>query len=146
MAGNLAHEIKQSKPMSLPTEAALNVQRTAAVLRDMVEEVTADVGGLRHVEYNVLRILRGAGPQGLNTEEIRGRLITDEPVLVGVLGTLANRGLIERGVRQRVISQEGLDVLARLDDRVESAITERASRLSESELRTLVGLLERLRA
>jgi ribosomal protein S19E (S16A) len=145
MPSRIQQEIRQSKPMALPVEAHLNLQRTATSLRELVERETATVGGLKQVEYNVLRILRGAGQAGLNTEQVRDRLLAPDPMLPAVLGSLANRGLVERQVQNRRISDEGLKVLASLDTRIDAALAERVGRLSEAEVRTLIGLLERLR-
>lgn len=145
MPGRIQQEIRQSKPMALPVEAHLNLQRTATALRDLMEAETATVGGLKMVEYNVLRILRGAGDEGLNTEQVRDRLMAPDPMLPAVLGSLANRGLIERKLQSRRISPEGLKVLDALQARIDTALAERFGRLSDDEVRTLIGLLERLR-
>jgi hypothetical protein len=141
MSGQVRKEIQQNKPMSHAMEALLNVQRTATVMREAVERVT----GLRHVEYNVLRILRGAGPDGLPLEEIRSRLLADDPMLLGYIGALAGRGLIGPEVTRRTITAEGLRVLADLDTRVERMVEERIGRLTSAETRTLIELLEKLR-
>lgn len=141
MAGRVQREIRQGKPVSLAMEAALNVQRTATVLREEVERTT----GLRHAEYNVLRILRGAGAEGLHVDEIKERLLTDEPMLLGYVGALAQRGLVAPGVQKRTITPEGIRVLAELDERLDRTIEERFARLSAAELRALVDALEKLR-
>ena len=141
MAGRVQQEIRQSKPMSLAHEAAFNLQRTATVLREEVERTT----GLRHVEYNVLRILRGAGAEGLHADEIRARLLTDEPMLLGYIGALAQRGLLAPGVQKRSIRPEGIRVLAELDERVNRMMEDRLGRLNGGELRALVDALEKLR-
>ncbi|HEX8903638.1 MAG TPA: hypothetical protein VF771_02210 [Longimicrobiaceae bacterium] len=145
MSGRIQQEIHQSKPMPLAVEAHLNVQRTATALRDLVERETQAVGGLKQVEFNVLRILRGAGPDGLTVEQVRDRMIAPDPLLPAVLGGLVNRGLVERRDQRRRISDEGLRALAKLDTRIDTALDERLGRLSPDEVRTLIGLLERLR-
>ena len=145
MSGRIQAEIKQAKPMPLAVEAHLNVQRTATSLRDLVEAQTQSVGGLKQVEFNVLRILRGAGPDGLTVEQVRGRMIAPDPLLPAVLGGLVNRGLVERVEQRRRISAEGLKVLANLDTCIDSALAERIDRLTPAEVRTLIDLLERLR-
>lgn len=131
--------------MPLPVEAHLNIQRTAASLRELVEEVTTAAGGLRQVEFNVLRILRGAGAEGATVEEVRQRLITPDAPLPAVLGALANRGLVERGDQRRRITREGLDVLASVSAQVDERLAERIGLLGTQEVRTLIGVLERLR-
>jgi predicted transcriptional regulator len=145
MAGRIQQEIRQSKPMPLAVEAHLNVQRTAASLREMVEEVTTTAGGLKQVEFNVLRILRGAGEAGATVEEIQQRVITPDAPLPGVLGTLANRGLVDRAGQRRTITAQGLETLAAVSARVDEKLEERVGRLSPAEVRTLIVLLERLR-
>lgn len=126
-------------------EAHLNVQRTAASLREMVEEVTTTAGGLKQVEFNVLRILRGAGAGGATVEEIHQRIITPDAPLPAVLGALANRGLVDRAGQRRTITAQGLEVLAAVSARVDDRLAERFGRLSPAEVRTLIDLLERLR-
>lgn len=145
MSGRIQKEIRQVKPLTLAVEAHLNVQRTATALRDLVERETQAVGGLKQVEFNVLRILRGAGPQGVTVEQVRERMIAPDPLLPAVLGGLANRGLIERQEQRRRISDEGLKVLAALDTGIDAALEQHLGRLSPDEVRTLIGLLERLR-
>lgn len=141
MSGRVQQEIRQNKPMTPALEAALNIQRTATVLRQEVERTT----GLRHAEYNILRILRGAGAEGLHADEIKSRLLTEEPMLLGYIGALAQRGLVAPGVQKRAITAEGIRVLAELDDRVVSMMETRMDRLSGGELRVLIDTLEKLR-
>jgi ribosomal protein S19E (S16A) len=62
-----------------------------------------------------------------------------------VLGTLANRGLIERQEQRRRITGDGLQVLAKLDTSIDAALADRVGRLTDDETRTLISLLERLR-
>lgn len=145
MAGKIQQEIRQSRPLKPAVEAHLNLQRTAAALRDVVESVTARVSGVKQVEYNVLRILRGAGPEGASVEQVRDRLLAPEPLLPAVLGGLANRGLVERHEQNRRITAPGLEVLAALDAGVDEALEQRVSRLTHAEVGTLISLLERLR-
>ncbi len=145
MTGRIQHEIRQSKPMSLAVEAHLNLQRTATAIRQRVEETTSAVAGLKHTDYNVLRILRGAGEAGLSSEQIRERLMAPDPMLPGVLGSLANRGLLERHEQHRRITAAGLDALSTLDERVERTLADRMSRLPAADLRKLIDALEQLR-
>jgi DNA-binding MarR family transcriptional regulator len=141
MAGRVQQEIRQSKPLAPAHEAALNIQRTATLLRQEVERTT----GLKHAEYNILRILRGAGADGLHADEIKERLLTEEPMLLGYIGSLAQRGLVAPGVQKRAITAEGIRVLAELDDRVTRMMEARMDRLTGAELRSLIDTLEKLR-
>ncbi|HEX6909404.1 MAG TPA: hypothetical protein VF142_03365, partial [Longimicrobium sp.] len=79
MTGRIQREIKQSTPIgSLEEEAYLNVQRTANALADEVGDLLR-AHQLTPPQYNVLRILRGAGDKGLTASEIGDRMITRDP-------------------------------------------------------------------
>src|ERR1044072_1438190 len=78
MTGDLQAEIKQNKPFSsLEEEVFLNLQRTANVLTGKISTVLKPFE-LSHIQYNVLRILRGSG-KGLACSEIGERLVTKDP-------------------------------------------------------------------
>src|SRR3989304_5853011 len=78
MAGRLQAEIKQKKPFrTLEQEAFLNLLRTTDALLRGQAKVLKSVG-LSHPQYNVLRILRGAGPHGLACREVCERVGLNE--------------------------------------------------------------------
>jgi hypothetical protein len=82
---DLRHEIRQRRPFrSLQQEAYLNLARTHAALEEALERVLAG-HGVTQQQYNVLRILRGAPPDGLARNEIRDRLITRMPDVTRLL-------------------------------------------------------------
>ena len=77
MSSDLRHDLRQTKPFPSPeTEAALSVLRTAALLGSAVAE-TLKPHGLTPTQYNVLRILRGAGDGGLCRHEVGDRLVRE---------------------------------------------------------------------
>jgi len=79
MPSTLRSELQQRKPFSgLEQEATLSIARTEAALREPLEELLKGAG-VSLTQYNVLRILRGAGPEGLTRNEIRDRLINRMP-------------------------------------------------------------------
>jgi hypothetical protein len=84
----LREELKQTRPFNSPAhEALLSVLRTAAV----VQRVTAQVvesSGITVQQYNVLRILRGAGEAGLPTLAIRDRMIEEAAGITRLLDKL----------------------------------------------------------
>ena len=94
MAGRLQKEIRQTKPFaSLEEEIFLNLQRTAEVLmRRLTEELKPS--DLTPTQYNVLRILRGAEPDGLPCREISARMVTHDPDVTRLLDRLEKRGLV----------------------------------------------------
>src|SRR5687768_15968818 len=75
MPSTLRSELQQRKPFSgLEQEATLSIARTEATLREPLEELLKGAG-VSLTQYNVLSILRGAGPEGLTRNEIRDRLL-----------------------------------------------------------------------
>src|SRR5208282_3077495 len=96
MAPKLKDEIKQDKPFdSLEAEVFLNLMRTADALSRGAEEILK-LAGLSHTQYNVLRILRGAGEQGLCCREVAERMITRDPDITRLLDRMERRGLLTR--------------------------------------------------
>ena len=68
-------EIKQRRPFASPSaEAVVALARTSDLARRRLSELV-EAHGLTLQQYNVLRILRGAGAQGLPTLDIAGRMI-----------------------------------------------------------------------
>ena len=150
--GRLRKEIKQTKPFgSLEEEAFLDLQRTA----DALERAFASVlkpSGLSPTQYNVLRILRGAGESGLTCREIGERMIHRDPDITRLLDRLEVRGLVarERSRRDRRvivtrIAAEGLQVLKRLDAAVLDFPRRRLGHVSAERLKALVRVLDQLR-
>src|SRR5687768_10825785 len=96
MTGRIQEELKQSRPIgSLEEEAFLNLQRTANVLQDEIADLLRR-HELTQSQYNVLRILRGAGEHGLTASDIGERMITRDPDVTRLVDRLEKRGLVER--------------------------------------------------
>jgi len=153
MAGNLRKEIKQRKPFaSREQEVFLSVIRTADALTQALD---AEVhgAGLSHTQYNVLRILRGAGARGLCCREIGARMLTHDPDITRLLDRLERRGLVTRqrdAADRRVvtarITADGLKLLEDLDGPVEAAHQRLLGHLGAERLGQLAALLEQARA
>lgn len=152
MMPSLRDEIKQTKPFASPEqEAMLSLERTAAVLvHQMAQEFEAY--GVTPTQYNVLRILRGAGPTGLCRYEIRDRLVAQVPDVTRLLDRLEDAGLVERerdsADRRQVktrITRGGLALLARMDAPVGDMHKRMLGHLGERKLRALIELLAEAR-
>ena len=149
MARRLREEIQQQKPFeSLEQEAVLNVLRTADVLLQRIAAVLKPFR-LSHSQYNVLRILRGAGPEGLACREIGRRMITRDPDITRLLDRLEARGLLtrtrdqqDRRVITARITSEGRSLVGALDQPIAEADCQPLRHLGERRLRTLIRLLE----
>ena len=148
----LQQEIKQTKPFrSLQQEAALALLKTADLVRRHVAKVIGP-HNLSLEQYNVLRILRGAGDAGMATLEVSSRMIEQTPAITRLLDKLETKKLVRRERcpedRRQVlcrITNAGLHLLAGLDDQVESANQEVFTRLSAAEVKSLIAHLDRMR-
>ena len=149
---SIQQEIKQTRPFhSKAQEAALGLMRTADLVRREVTKVV-EPHGITTQQYNVLRILRGAGENGLPTLEIAERMIEEAPGITRLIDRLEAKKLVKRERcrkdRRRVwcqITKDGLALLEKLDTPVREA--ERAlGSLSSTELTQLVALLDRARS
>ena len=152
MVTTLREEIKQSKPFeSLEQEAHLSVIRTAAIVADEVDQFLKPYG-ITGTQYNVLRILRGAEPDGLCRNEVRDRMLTRMPDMTRLLDRMEEAGLVvrtrERDDRRMVLTQispKGRELLADLDVAIQREHRSRFSKLSESELRAVIDILAKVR-
>ena len=152
MTTGLRAEIQQTRPFgSVAQEAFLNLVRTAAVLEHAFEDALKPFG-VTATQYNVLRILGGAGKAGLCRNDVRGRMITPVPDTTRLLDRLEERGYVERSresedrryVTAR-ISAAGLELLRRMEGPVAELHEAHLGHMSEPELRRLTALLERAR-
>ncbi|HME08566.1 MAG TPA: MarR family transcriptional regulator [Bryobacteraceae bacterium] len=152
VAGKLAREIRQTKPFaSVEEEALLNLSRTAEALHQKTSEVLKPFD-ISATQYNVLRILRGAGDAGLPCSQIGERMVTADPDITRLLDRLEKRGLIERERstedRRMVITRiarQGLDFLAGTDTAIQQSLKKNLGHLGKAKLQQLIDLLEELR-
>jgi DNA-binding MarR family transcriptional regulator len=133
-------------------EATLGLLRTADAMKRSLARVI-EPHGITPQQYNVLRILRGAGPDGLPTLTIGERMIEQTPGVTRLVDRLERKGLVARVPcpkdRRRVfckITRKGLDLLNELDDPVSRWDVQAVSVLPPSELDSLITLLDRVRA
>ena len=144
-------QIKQQTPFaSLQAEAGVGLVIVADLLRRRCAAVV-EQGGVTAQQYNVLRILRGAGGGGLPTREIAARLIEKSPGITRFIDQLEARGLLERrrSTRDRrqvfcTITQAGLELLSKLDKPVEAWEEQSLSMLNRQKLKQLLHFLERI--
>ena len=148
MAG-LKHEIAQKHPFSsTEEEALLNLLRTSDCLHRTLQRRTRD-WGVTSTQYNVLRILRGAHPQGLTCSAVGDRMITAEPDITRLLARMKTLKLIkqQRDKRDRrvvwtQISAAGLELLSKMDPVIMQMPRDLLGHLSRQELDELIRLLE----
>ncbi|MFQ5537854.1 MAG: MarR family winged helix-turn-helix transcriptional regulator [Gemmatimonadota bacterium] len=149
----LQEELRQGIPFHSPGhEAFLALLRTADVAKQPYVALFRGEG-LTFQQYNVLRILRGAGPEGLPTLEIAERMIERMPGVTRILDRLVAKGLVARtrGSRDRrrvwcAITPAGLELLARLDDPVCALDDVLFEGMGNDEVRALIAALAGIRA
>ncbi|MEO8033350.1 MAG: MarR family transcriptional regulator [Acidobacteriota bacterium] len=125
--------------------------RTADLVRRSVG-VVLEPAGITSQQYNVLRILRGAGEAGLPTLDIAERMIEQAPGITRLIDRLESKNLVSRQRcetdRRQVfcrITRDGLDLVATLDAPLRAAEEEALGILGKRDLTQLIGLLERAR-
>jgi DNA-binding MarR family transcriptional regulator len=159
MIGNLravsptiTRELKQKKPFPTKAEeAAVTLLRTADVVRRLIATVI-EPHGITSQQYNVLRILRGAGERGLPTLEIAERMIESTPGITRLIDRLETKKLVARERcltdRRQVfcrITASGLSLLTALDTPIVDATNTALGILKKTELASLIDLLDRTR-
>jgi DNA-binding MarR family transcriptional regulator len=152
MARGLQAELKQTIPFtSREQEAYLSLLRTADALESQVETWLKEFG-LTGTQYNALRILRGAGPEGLPCREIGERMITHDPDITRLLDRLEERGFVERArakndrrVIYGKITGAGLKLLREMDAPLEKHGREMLRHVGQEKLKQLIELLELVR-
>lgn len=149
---DLQTEIKQRKPFTSPTaEALLSVLRTAAVLEHHLTEALKPYG-ITHTQYNVLRILRGAGTTGLCGREVAERMVSKVPDISRLLDRMVDMQLVDRERdpvdRRHVtarISSKGLRVLEQATPQLAGVERTRFAGLEPERVKLLIESLAQIR-
>jgi MarR family transcriptional regulator, organic hydroperoxide resistance regulator len=152
-ASALQREIRQKRPFRSPSqEAVLGLLRTADVVRRFLARVLEPYD-VTPQQYNVLRILRGAGAEGLPTLTIGERMLEDSPGVTRLVDRLIAKGLVtrerSREDRRQIlcrITPPGLDLLARIDEPMDARDEDALGMLTPDEQKELIRLLDRIRA
>ena len=153
MRSALQAELKQNKPFkSLQEEALLSITRTAAVLEHAVAQALRP-HGITPTQYNVLRILRGAGQEGLCRHEVGERLVRRVPDVTRLLDRMEDGGLIarRRGEDDRryvatSIAPKGLSLLATIDKEICHIHQQQIGHVDARSLKVLIDVLAKVRA
>lgn len=149
---DVRHEIQQTQPFqSLTQETFLSLVRTSSVVSRRIARVV-EPHGLSLQQYNVLRILRGAGDEGLPTLAIRDRMIEEGSTITRLIDKLEKAGHVERrrsaSDRRQVlcaITDAGLTLLTQLDPPIIAAQDAVMTTLSPEQQHQLIALLGILR-
>jgi DNA-binding MarR family transcriptional regulator len=153
MASALQQELKQRKPFqSASQEAVLSLMRTTDLIRRQGAALV-EPHGITLQQYNVLRILRGAGDAGLPTLEVAERMVEQTPGVTRLLDRLEAKELVRRqrcprDRRQHLcwITAKGLALLEKLDVVIARTHDELLRGLKQKDLAALIRLLDAIRA
>jgi MarR family transcriptional regulator, organic hydroperoxide resistance regulator len=149
---HLLRELKQTKPFPDKTEeATVALLRTADLVRRNVASVL-EPHGITVQQYNVLRILRGAGERGLPTLEIADRMVEQTPGITRLIDRLELKRFVSRERcltdRRQVfcrITKEGLALVASLDKPMLDSEIGALGAIEQDDLAQLIELLDRAR-
>ena len=149
---SLASEIQQSRPFSSTEEEAyLSLVRTSAELSHRTDQFLKTFG-VTQSQYNVLRILRGAGPSGLGRNQIAERMVTPTPDASRLLDRLEESGWVKRNRgsedRRQVtscITTPGQKLLKKIDATLITFHKEQFPGVTKADLRSLLRILSHLR-
>lgn len=153
MTSRLLAELKQTKPFPRPgQEALVSILRTAAVLEHEINDALKRFE-LTSTQYNVLRILRGAGSAGLCGREVGERLVTQVPDVPRLLDRMTEAGLVARkrdpADRRHVtarITPKGLRLLDDVEPTLGIIERRRTGSLGPDAIQALLRHLEAVRA
>jgi DNA-binding MarR family transcriptional regulator len=144
----------KAAPAPIPLEGRIFVSllQTADAVGQQAEQLLKSQG-LTGAQYNVLRILRGAEPEGLPCRGIGDRMISHDPDMTRLLDRMEKRRLItrmrqtdDRRVIKTRITRQGLDILKALDQPVRELHKRQFRHMTAARLRALAGILEEVRS
>jgi DNA-binding MarR family transcriptional regulator len=148
----LQHELKKKRPFESPhQEAALSIVRTSDQLQIRFARLFRD-HGLTPSQYNVLRILRGAG-KPLPILEIASRTIAVVPGITGLIDRLEQAGFVlrlrcekDRRIIYVALTDQATAALTALDEPLDELHRRLLGGLADAELKQLIVLMEKIRA
>ena len=151
MAGKIQQEISVTRTLPPEVEAFLNVQLTASQLMAGVAAIIKPFG-LSTTQYNVLRILRGAGETGMPCGEVSNRLITRDSDITRLFDRLEKRAFItrersdsDRRVVKAKISSSAIELLDQIDKPMNDLHAQQFATLNVEDVGRLIDMLESLR-
>lgn len=151
--GSLREELRQTRPFrSSEDELYLSLRLTSRIVEEPWDRHLRRTADISPSQYNMLRILRGAGVEGRTMGEISERMINRDPDVTRLADRIVKRGLArrmrdadDRRVVKLFITRPGLDLLAELDPDVDRYLDEAFAGLEKAKQRQLIELLGEVR-
>ena len=152
MSNSLQAQIKRAHPFEIPQEEVhLNIQRTYGVLMGPTHKLLKQ-HQLSPPLYNILRILRGIGRDGLPCSQIAERMVTREPDITRLVDRLESAGWVkrDRSTKDRrvvtvTLTTSGKKVVNKIDKPMEELHREILGHLTKKEMVELNRLLVKAR-
>ena len=150
MSSAIQRVLKQKRPFrSVEEEVFVGLQIAADRLMEPWAAFLRETADLSPVQYNVLRILRGAGDEGLWAGEIGERLITRSPDVTRLIDRLEKRKLVKRkrdpSDRRAVriqITDLGREEIASIDQKSRSLLQSYMDRVPRDHIEALRDQLD----
>lgn len=142
---------KRATPLSKEGEAVVTLLKTVDYINRISTE-TMDPFDITSQQYNILRILRGAGKEGLPTLELAKRMLVHSPGITRLIDRLEKKQMVARersGTDRRVvhcrITEQGLELLKKMDQPVADMNRRIVQNLNQKQLEHLIELLNQMR-
>jgi DNA-binding MarR family transcriptional regulator len=146
----LKQRLKQKKFKNIETEGILNLFVASNYLRGKIEMVCNEQG-ITHSQFNVLRILKGAQPDGYPRYDIISRMVEPAPDVTRLIDRLIREGLVERYYSKEDrrlscsrITKKGITLLNKVNPKVDKFIKEYSGVLTKAEKAKLSAICEKL--
>jgi DNA-binding MarR family transcriptional regulator len=148
----LKKRLKQEKFSGIEQEGLLNLFIASNYLHSKLELVCSEFN-ITLSQFNVLRILKGAHPNGYPRHEIIRRMVEPAPDVTRLIDRLIKEGLVERFNTEEDrrlslarITKKGIALLTKINPEIDKFLINYSSMLTKSEKEILSNLLEKLYA
>jgi MarR family transcriptional regulator, organic hydroperoxide resistance regulator len=139
----------QQRAFATPAEEAIVGLILVAEEIGKAVSATCQQHGITHDQYNVLRILRGAGPDGLPRCDIAQRMISRSPDATRMIDRLVKQGLVVRGWSEENrrlsiarITEAGLTLLTAIQPELQALQAGWTAKVSPAELQGMIRTLD----
>ena len=146
----LKKRLKQQKFSSVEQEGLLNLFIASNYLHSKLEIVCNNFK-ITLAQFNVLRILKGAHPNGYPRGEIIRRMVEPAPDVTRLIDRLIKEGFVERyssdsdrRLSMARITKKGIIVLTKINPEIEKFLSDYSSMLTNSEKEMLSYICEKL--
>jgi len=146
----LKKRLKQEKFSGIEQEGLLNLFIASNYIHSKLEVVCSQFN-ITLSQFNVLRILKGAHPNGYPRHEIIRRMVEPAPDVTRLIDTLIKEGLVERFNTEEDrrlsfarITKKGITLLSKINPEVDKFIFSYSSSLTKPEKEMLSNICEKL--